>query len=287
MKIFLSWSGNSKRVAEALKDWLKSVIQALDPWISSEDIQKGARWSPEIAQQLSDSKTGIVCVTSENQNETWLNFEAGAISNAAGQSRVCTYLLDLKPTDLAEGPLSQFQATTANKEDTLRLLKTLNASLEKGALAEKVLEKTFEKFWPDLSNELDEIKAAMTETSPEKSPRSEIEMIEETLGIVRELRNHQSQGELNRTVTPANASPYIISGFPSGLVTDSTPSLPLDYSNKWSTMPYLRTGEGYLRVEYPIESPFQLKAPREKDSSPTSKKMRKKKRAAKENPGQT
>lgn len=43
MKVFISWSGEtSKKVALALKAWLPNVIQALDPWMSDKDIEKGA-----------------------------------------------------------------------------------------------------------------------------------------------------------------------------------------------------------------------------------------------------
>lgn len=41
MKIFVSWSGKrSKAVAELMSDWLKCVIQASQPWISTRDIDR-------------------------------------------------------------------------------------------------------------------------------------------------------------------------------------------------------------------------------------------------------
>ena len=127
MKVFLSWSGPlSKKVAEELHRWLPNVIQALEPWLSSEDIAKGSQWSAQIAGELEASKAGIICVTPSNHGAPWLNFEAGAISNQVKPTKmVCTFLVGVKPTDL-DGPLAQFQATVPVESDVKRLVVTLN-----------------------------------------------------------------------------------------------------------------------------------------------------------------
>jgi hypothetical protein len=139
MKVFLSWSGAvSKQIALALREWLPNVIQAIEPWMSSEDIDKGARWSSDVANQLATTKGGIICVTPENMTAPWLNFESGALSKTVEKEMVCPYLFRLKPFELV-GPLVQFQASEAGEEDTLKMVKTLNKAVTSHPLSEAKL----------------------------------------------------------------------------------------------------------------------------------------------------
>ena len=186
MKVFVSWSGPvSKQIAEQMREWLKSVIQTLDPWLSSEDIDKGTRWSAAIQKELSESKAAVFCLTPDNVESAWLNFEAGAVSNTDWTSHVCTYLLGLTGSSVT-GPLTQFQHTLANRDDTWRLIKTLNSAQGKAeALDEKVLEKSFNAFWPELERELARIAEI---EQPAKVKRSTQDIAEETLNIVRDLQ---------------------------------------------------------------------------------------------------
>ena len=86
------------------------------PYVSSEDIDKGARWSTDIANELSDSTFGILCVTRENINEPWLTFEAGALSKSMENAYVSPFLFDIKQSEI-DGPILQFQSTTFEKDD--------------------------------------------------------------------------------------------------------------------------------------------------------------------------
>jgi TIR domain len=124
MKVFISWSGPTSRdVAVALRDWLPLVIQEVQPYVSSEDIDPGARWSGDIAVQLDDTDFGILCVTRDNVSTPWLNFEAGALSKSVERARVVPFLVDLGPSDIPRGPLAQFQAVQPTKADLLRLIR--------------------------------------------------------------------------------------------------------------------------------------------------------------------
>lgn len=103
MKVFISWSGTkSQEVAKVLKRWIPCVIQSVEPYFSSADIDKGARWSTDIAKELQDASFGILCVTKDNLSSAWLNFEAGALSKYIDQSKVCPFLIDLKPSEIQD-----------------------------------------------------------------------------------------------------------------------------------------------------------------------------------------
>lgn len=61
MKVFLSWSVEvSRRMARVLRDWLPSVLQFAEPYVSSEDIDKGVRWGTDIAKELESSEFGVI-----------------------------------------------------------------------------------------------------------------------------------------------------------------------------------------------------------------------------------
>lgn len=183
MRIFLSWSGErSRRLAEALKNWLPDLISFFDPWISSEDIEKGARWEIDLGTQLEATDIGIICLTPENLGAPWILFESGALAKSLGRSRVCTYLFDLQPSDLT-GPLVQFQATTSTKADTFKLVKTLNKELGNSARSPQQLDRVFSQWWPDLEKALDGISRI---TAAHKHARSEREILEEVLDLARQ-----------------------------------------------------------------------------------------------------
>lgn len=158
MKVFLSWSGvRSHKVALVLRDWLPSVIQEIEPYVSSEDIDKGARWSTDIAKELEDSTFGILCVTRENIDAPWLIFEAGALSKTMDKSFVSPFLFDIKRSEV-DGPILQFQSTIFEKEDLQKLVNTLNKACEKERLSPERLNKAFEVWYPTLEEELNVLK---------------------------------------------------------------------------------------------------------------------------------
>lgn len=195
MKVFISWSGNkSHKVGLVFREWLPSVIQSLEPYVSSEDIDKGARWSSDIAKELEDSTFGILCVTKDNLHAPWLSFEAGALSKTMDKAFVTPFLFDIKRSEV-NGPILQFQSTVFEKEDIKKLIYTLNNACGENGIPETRLDKVFEVWYPILEKELNNIKE-YDESDLEKNTKEEAhttEIIEEILELSRDnqklLRN--------------------------------------------------------------------------------------------------
>jgi len=187
MKVFLSWSGEqSHKVAVVFRDWFPSVIQSLVPYVSSEDIDKGARWSTDIATELEDSTFGILCVTKDNINAPWLTFEAGALSKTMDKAFVSPFLFNIKRSEV-DGPILQFQSTILEKEDIKKLLKTLNKACGDDKLTDERLDKAFEVWYPTLEEELNKIQEnGSTPESKEKPIElKDNEILEEILELSR------------------------------------------------------------------------------------------------------
>ena len=189
MKVFLSWSKElSLEVAKSFGEWLPTVIQECsEPFISVE-IDKGEPWFEMIRTALSETNIGLVFITPENASETWLNFEAGALLNKFGKSGVCPVLVGMKKSDYT-GPMKQLQLTEIDSESDVKgLLATINKKCAT-PLAPQVLERTMDKFWPELQQSIHE---SVTKSRAKKAPvaaRSLDDKVDEILNLTRNLAN--------------------------------------------------------------------------------------------------
>ncbi len=185
MKVFISWSGQySKKVGEALRDWIPGVLQLVRPYFTPSDLEKGTRWSTDISTELAKSQIGILCITRENIHSDWILFEAGALSKSLDKSHVCPVLFGINNTDLA-GPLKQFQTTEFEKSDMHRLLGVINNGSGDNKLPSKTLDTVFGKWWPDLETKINQILGEAGE--PDEPIRSDRELLEEILQLNRRL----------------------------------------------------------------------------------------------------
>lgn len=190
MKVFISWSGEtSHHVALAFRDWLPSVIQTVEPYVSSEDIDKGARWSSDISSELEASVFGIICVTASNIDAPWVNFEAGALSKFVEKSRVTPFLFRMKRSEVKPGPLLQFQSTLDTRDDIHKMVESINSAMDKGALDPSRLNTIFDVWWPRLEERLSKIRDATDQATEkaEKEKRSKgPDLSEEVITLLRQ-----------------------------------------------------------------------------------------------------
>jgi hypothetical protein len=193
LKVFISWSGDrSKAVADVLRRWFPSVLQAVRPYFSPDDVAKGSRWSPEISKELEASRVGLLIVTPENQEAPWLLFEAGALAKNLERSKVCPLLFaSMEPTDI-KGPLVQFQAAQFSKDEMKRVIKMMNTELGDSGVAPDVLDGVFEMWWPKLEAQVDEVLQADKGQSGE-ARRSDRELLEEVLALSRRLSSERER----------------------------------------------------------------------------------------------
>lgn len=190
MKVFISWSGElSHKVACAFRDWLPAVIQSVHPYVSSEDIDKGTRWSTDIAKELDEASYGIICVTKDNLNAPWVSFEAGALSKIIDKSNVSPFLFNIKRSDV-QGPLLQFQSTIYEMGDVFKLVKSINKRIDQThQLTDEQVRRAFEVWWPQLDEKLKAIPNAPVSPKSDKPENKTLAILEEVLELSR--RQHR------------------------------------------------------------------------------------------------
>ncbi|WP_219216477.1 toll/interleukin-1 receptor domain-containing protein [Variovorax boronicumulans] len=209
MKVFISWSGElSHAVAQVLRDWVGSVLQAAKPWLSSADIERGALWMGDIGAQLHESTVGIFCLTGNNKNAPWILFEAGAVAKGVASSRICTLLIDLEPTAVL-GPLSQFNHTKPTKSDMFKLASTLNLALGDGRLSDSGLRRSFDAHWPQFEQEFNHAVATNPEPQGAAPAPNANDLLTEILASVRSLGSRVQQMEERAVrLSPQMAYPF-------------------------------------------------------------------------------
>lgn len=74
-----------------------------------------------------------------------------------------------------------FQATKAEKRDTHLLVQTMNRAPAKGALTPAVLDRAFERWWPDLQQALEQIPLSNTAVNTAATRRSDRDLLDEIL----------------------------------------------------------------------------------------------------------
>lgn len=154
MKVFISWSGQKSRAAaQALREWLPEIFDAVRPWMSEYDIKAGAQWYEELREALAGTRYCIVCLDYQSLSSPWVLFEVGYAARELPRS-ICPYLLDLTQLDILPTPFAVYQAKPATKEGTLDMVRGINDSVDGGLLEDGRLRRKFEREWPWLEERL-------------------------------------------------------------------------------------------------------------------------------------
>jgi hypothetical protein len=213
MIVFLTWSGDrSKAVAGALRDCLKPICNAFQPWMSERDIALGAPWFPEILTQLRNAGAGVVCITPENQNERWLLFEAGALVRSVPEQRLAIpYLFGMQPGEL-RAPIREIQAakSAADEGESWQLVLSLYGALQPAekTLKDAELRDAFDMVWKArLKPMLDKIPTAAPAPQPVANPNAEM------LALLRELverDRERARGETESKLIDRLSARYVL-----------------------------------------------------------------------------
>ena len=280
MKLFISWSGEySGRVAECLKVWIPTIIQSVEVFCSSEDIEKGENWNSRLSEELEQSNFGVVCLTPENVLAPWIHFEAGALSKLS-TSRAAAIMLGINPSDI-KGPLARFQHTAFNRKDFYRLFHSINSSLE-SPLKQTTLDRAFENSWEKLEHDIavivEDYPPHSPASAPERSKHDELsgnsDAIQELLRLVRNLDNQLQfvrnfdNGRNTPTARPAplpdsNYDEEIICLSCSNFKSYADKAMPIicKYVRSKSTQAFLQTmltgcGVAYLQIPKHLSTEF-------------------------------
>lgn len=242
MKVFISWSGDlSRNIAAELFEWLPMVVQSVQPYMSSESIDKGTRWASSIADELEGTSVGIVVLTKENRVAPWINFEAGALAKVVGDTRLAPLIFGLKPSEVGT-PLSQFQVTQFDKADVLRLLKSINSCAGDEALPEPRLEKMHDALWDQLHSKVEPILESSLRSSPQPiAAKANEASISKALEEILTLSRQQAHFVMNpeRILTPDVVRQIVDTASSRGLDERSVATLRDDLSraqNLWRSL---------------------------------------------------
>lgn len=252
MKVFISWSGRrSQQTAELFEKWIKCVLQATKPWISTQHIQRGARWNAAIEKELAESVNGIICLTRENQNAPWILFEAGALAKGLESTRIYTVLIDLQPSEV-KGPLEQFNHTTPNQEGIRKLVHSINANLSDPVSA-PVVDHLFTALWDQFETEFQAILDGTQNMAPAAEP-TQNQVLDEILTAVKTLSHRVGKIEA-QSITPLSyglVNSVMNKGLPSQSEIEDPP--------RGFLPPSLRRRFYELKAQYPAASQEEILA---------------------------
>ncbi|MGA7179016.1 MAG: diguanylate cyclase [Thiobacillaceae bacterium] len=203
MQLFVSWSGDASReVAEVLASFIQHVVRGVYTFVSTHDIDVGDRWEGRLSEELERINHAILCVTRDNQDSPWINYEAGALGKLFGRAKVIPYTLGFPSGEMNVGPLSRFQGVENDKAGTWNLVRSLNHTLPSPNEDEFVRE-AFDQWWPRFEKQMAEA-LVKDPNATERNAPSEKDLLLDLRPDVQRLLDHFRSQEPENIQTAIN-----------------------------------------------------------------------------------
>lgn len=144
---------------------------------------------------MTNTRAAILCLTRDNLDSRWLNFEAGALAKFL-DTRVIPLLFNMRSTELS-GPLALLQYATfepghaSNIEEMAKILRALNESENPPLVRESILSDALEDRWQRLEDQLTGI--ADFQDEPTGSARPQAPKPEDVLSTLLDLVRNQGR----------------------------------------------------------------------------------------------
>nr|WP_218680384.1 toll/interleukin-1 receptor domain-containing protein [Rhodococcus qingshengii] len=183
-KVFISWSGSrSSNIAKVWHELLKDMFERVEPFMSSTDIDAGARGFDDIKAKLDGSSFCIAIVTKETENAPWINFEAGALSKQVSNAhvRIVPCLVGYENEGDLLGPLKQFQAKMLDRDGIIDILKALSKVVPID-WSDKA--KHFDRLWDEYD---EKFQIAQKVSNSQPAGRREKDMLKEVVSLTRDI----------------------------------------------------------------------------------------------------
>jgi hypothetical protein len=159
LQVFLSWSGDrSKALAKVLLEWLPTVVQGCEVFLSEKGIEPGEPWQEKLMTALARAQFGVICITRDNADEPWLLFEAGALSKRQREAGVRSVPFFLDDPVRGDHPLGSYQGKNADKPGTFELLNVLWDACGCWTENQELRKDLFELRWPALESQIAQVR---------------------------------------------------------------------------------------------------------------------------------
>jgi hypothetical protein len=159
--LFISWSKDrSKKIANELKKFIENVSPTLYPYISINNLHRGAKLVGDLEKAMDNSYEAFFVITPENTHEPWLHYELGYMVGKNKNINCTPILFGVNPGELSELfrervhiPIS-FEEENKFKEGLKSKLSQIFQALN---INTSGLDKTCDTHWGDFYSQIKEI----------------------------------------------------------------------------------------------------------------------------------